>query len=203
MKITVLSLFCFFLTQLAFAQTTTPGPAEIKITDSICNCISRVDMSKIQNKKEAYAVFTDCFTQHSALLIEVAEERKISISDDAEMNKLGTEIGTNLLKQNCSAALKLGMKMSDDKSGEATESSTQGVVKRIDLKGFNYIVITENGAEKSFLWLRQFTGSEEWMNGTAKLIGKKVKITWQEIEVYLPQAKGYYKVKEITAITIL
>jgi hypothetical protein len=36
-----------------------------------------------------------------------------------------------------------------------------------------------------------------------KLAGKKIDITWQEMEVYLPQAKGYYVVKEITGITVL
>ncbi|MGZ3874908.1 MAG: hypothetical protein ACXVJD_18450, partial [Mucilaginibacter sp.] len=63
---------------------------------------------------------------------------------------------------------------------------------------------TDNGnSEKSFIWLRQFPGSEKFMNGPLTLAGKKLNISWQEIEVYLPQAKGYYKVKEITGITIL
>ena len=38
------------------------------------------------------------------------------------------------------------------------------------------------------------------MNGTTALTGKNLKITWEEIEVYLPQVKGYYKVKEITRV---
>ena len=85
---------------------------------------------------------------------------------------------------------------------EAVGAST-GKFKRIDNKGFNYIVITGSGGnEKSFLWLRQFPGSENFMNGSLKYIGKNVTIKYQEIEVYLPQAKGYYRVKEITSLDI-
>ncbi|MDB5022256.1 MAG: hypothetical protein JWP78_11, partial [Mucilaginibacter sp.] len=63
---------------------------------------------------------------------------------------------------------------------------------------FNYIVIVDNSNnEKSFVWLRQFPGSERFMSGIAQSVGKKVKITWQNMEVYLPQSKGYYNVKEI------
>ncbi|MEO6633843.1 MAG: hypothetical protein ABIN13_19020, partial [Mucilaginibacter sp.] len=58
-------------------------------------------------------------------------------------------------------------------------------------------------SEKSFLWLREFPGSDKFMNSPAQLKGKKLKVTWHEMEVYLPQAKGYYKVKEITAIDFL
>jgi hypothetical protein len=74
---------------------------------------------------------------------------------------------------------------------------TIGVFKRIDQKGFDYIVIVDNDSEKSFIWLRQFPGSEKFMNGITQYIGKKMRITWQNIEVYLPQSKGYYNVKEI------
>lgn len=188
------------------AQTAAPtiGPAEKKITDSICNCITKVDLSKVHGKKEATQVFTDCFAGQSALLMDVAAEKGVSVTDDAAMNKLGNEIGQNLLRQNCSAILKLGVLMSgpDDDGAATDESSTAGTFKRIDNKGFNYIVITDSkGQEKSFLWLRQFADSEKLMNGTVGLVGKKITIKWHELEVYLPQAKGYFKVKEISGVS--
>ena len=111
------------------------------------------------------------------------------------------------MRQNCTAFLSLSVAMAkkngNDQSMLETHSTT-GSFKRIDIKGFNYFVINdENHSEKSFLWLRQFPGSESFMGGTIKFAGKKLKINWQEIEVYLPQAKGYYKVKEITGIEVL
>ncbi|MBS7563964.1 hypothetical protein KHS38_06065 [Mucilaginibacter sp. Bleaf8] len=182
----------------------TMGPAERRMTDSLCNALSKVDVNKITSKEEANSIFTDCFSRYTSLLMEVAEERKIDFSDDAAMEGLGTDIGKDLLKLNCGSFLKLAAKMAGSKNNAESKSTTSGTFKRIENKGLNYIVITDpQGKEKSFIWLRQFTGSERFTSGTTALVGKKLKVTWQDMEVYLPQAKGYYNVKEITAIDIL
>jgi len=34
------------------------------------------------------------------------------------------------------------------------------------------------------------------MSGASNLAGKKLRITSKEIEVFVPQAKGYYKIKK-------
>jgi len=205
MKKAIVAVLLFFAAaQFTKAQTKVAmGPAVKKMNDSLCNCMSKVDFDKIHNGKDAESAFSDCFTKHADLLVDVAAEKKISITDDTAMNKLGEEIGKNLMSENCSAAVKLGVKMAANDDQPET-STTEGVFKRIDLKGFNYLVIKDAGnSEKSFLWLRQFTGSEGFMTDAAKMIGKKVKVTWQEIEVYVPEAKGYYKVKEITGVDVL
>jgi len=176
---------------------------ELKLNGLVCDCLTKIDISKLKNSEEAGKAFEDCVTAHAELIVDIAQERKIDVSDEKAMSALGVEIGKNLLSQNCSAALKLGMKMNDDKAGDEAEVF-EGAFKRIEEKGFNYLVLTDNaGSEKSFLWLRQFPGSEQLAAPAAQLTGKKIKITSTEIEVYLPQAKGYYKVKEITAIEFL
>jgi len=53
---------------------------------------------------------------------------------------------------------------------------------------------TEKQGHRFFMFSRQYT--------TAALAGKRLKIGWKELKVYLPQAKGYYKVKEITSVNI-
>ncbi len=200
--ITVFALNC----SIVNAQTE-PGPAQQKMLDSICACMSKIDISKIKTAKEANDVFMQCFTAHADLLPDLAKEQNAEFTDDAAMNRIGTEIGANLLKRNCSSFVKLAMlmgKKDEDATATVVEQVTSGTFKRIDNKGFNYIVLTDNaGNEKSFIWLRQFPGSENFMNGTTKYVGKKASIKWQEIEVYLPQAKGYYKVKEILSVDIL
>jgi predicted transcriptional regulator YdeE len=136
------------------------------------------------------------------MLVAVAEEKNLSMEDKAAMHGLGVKIGKNLLNEKCQGFMQLAMKMAQNNEGES--SSIGGKFKRIDNKGFNYIVVVDDdNQEKSFLWLQQFTGSENFMKNTITLAGKKLKIDWKEIEVYLPESKGYYKVKEITAITIL
>ncbi|TSD67695.1 hypothetical protein FFF34_009995 [Inquilinus sp. KBS0705] len=186
----------------ANAQTVV-GPVEKKITDNLCDCINKLDLSKITNSEEANKAFMDCFMAQADLAVDLAAERGVELSDNVAMNKMGTDIGRNLLKQKCEGFLKLAVKMANKKDQIAVQATT-GTFKRVDVKGFNYIVITDNaGSEKSFLWLRQFPGSEQFTGSTIKFAGKKLKISWQDIEVYLPTAKGYYQVKEITAIDLL
>ncbi len=206
-KILLLSGFLTFLFfQKSFSQSERiPGPAEKKITDSLCVAINRLDMSKIGNGKEAISAFTDCFMKQSAMFEDVANERHADMADDAAMRQLGEDIAKNLLKEKCDGFLKLAVKMADKSANEdESTGSFTGTFKRIDLKGFNYFIVSDqSNSEKSFLWLKQFAGSEKFMTDVAKFAGKKIKISWQELEVYLPSAKGYYKVKEITAVDIL
>jgi hypothetical protein len=199
--LTVLILSVFYAAAL-HAQTPAIGPAEKKLTDSLCSCITHLDQSTIHTKKEATDAFMDCFGKQSDMLVDVAKEKNVSMEDNAAMHDLGVEIGKNLLNEKCPGFMQLAVKMAQkDQDGAST---TDGKFKRIDNKGFNYIVVVdENNQEKSFLWLQQFTGSENFMKDPASLVGKRLKIDWKEIEVYLPTAKGYYKVKEITAITVL
>jgi len=184
------------------ASAQTIGPVEQRLTDSLCNSINRLDESRITTQEEAKNAFINCFMQQSAMFIDLAAEKKVSMEDQQAMHDLGVEIGKNLLKQKCPGFLTLAVKMAE--KDDNNSSATVGNFRKIDLKGFNYIVLTDNnGNERSFLWLRQFQGSEKFMGNTLTLVGKKIKISWHELEVYLPQAKGYYKVKEITGIEFL
>nr|DAH99257.1 MAG TPA: hypothetical protein [Caudoviricetes sp.] len=202
MKTLLLTLISACFIQVSFAQS--PGPVEQKLTDSLCKAISRLDLSKIQSGKAAEAAFMDCFMQQSAMFVDLAEERHVSMDDDNAMHKIGVDIGKNLFKQKCDGFLKLAIKMAEKEGTNESVNYTEGSFKRIDNKGFNYMVITDGSkSEKSFIWLRQFPGSESFMNSVTPYVGKKVKIKWQELEVYLPQAKGYYKVKEILSVDIL
>lgn len=190
---------------IADAQTK-PGPAEAKLTNALCDCISKLDKTKITNSDEANKAFMDCFTKQAEFLPDVAAERGVEMTDGEAMNKIGSDIGGNLMKQKCDGFMALALKMAekDKEQGAPEAQSTTGVFKRIDNKGFNYIVIADAaGSQKSFLWLHEFAGSDKFTGLTNTLLNKKLKITWQEMEVYLPAAKGYYKVKEITAVDIL
>ena len=193
---------CLFI-QRSFAQTErVPGPAERRITDSLCVAINRLDMSKVGTGKAAESAFMDCFMRQSALFEDVANERKVQMEDKTAMHQMGSDIAKNLLKMKCDGFMKLALKMAD-KSGAPSSETASGTLKRIDTKGFNYIVLTaDDGKEMSFLWLRQFAGSEKFMNSGTVYTGKKVTINYQELEVYLPQAKGDYKVKEIVSLSV-
>lgn len=200
-------LLVSLMAQAGFAQVPPRkiGPAEQKITDSICNCVVKLDMSKITTKDEATAAYTDCVMQHADMLAALSAERHVELTDKQGMTAVGVDIALNLMNQNCKGFKELAMLLGgQDASDDDAVSTASGTLKRVETRGFNYFVLNDReNKESSFIWLKQFPGSEQFMGNTDKYIGKKLSIKYKELEVYLPQAKGYYKVKEITAITIL
>jgi hypothetical protein len=160
-------------------------------------------MSKIKTKKEAVAAYTQCISNRLEILQDLATERNVDMSNSNAMEKIGADLVHDLMTMKCNSFIKLESMIAKNVADDIDNLST-GVFKRVELSGFNHIVLGEDsGNEKSFLWLRQFAGSEKFMNETVALTGKKIKISWNELEVYLPQAKGYYKIKEITGIEFL
>ncbi|MCJ8166194.1 hypothetical protein MKJ04_15205 [Pontibacter sp. E15-1] len=186
------------------AAQSTPGPVEMKMTENICSCISELDFDQITTKQLAEKAFMDCFSEQGAMLLQLAEERHIDITDHPAMRTLGTELGKNLLAQNCPGFMKLSMAMVKDVQNGVSTGTTEGKLKRMDTKDFNYFVLTDNeNMEKSFIWLRQFPGSENYMSNPQKFIGKKFRIKWQDVEVYVPNAKSYYTIKEVVGLEVL
>lgn len=197
------SLVCLCFFTAATAQTT-PGPVEKQVTANICDCISGLDHDKIKDKPTAEKAFVDCFAKQSSLLLDLAEERNVEITDQPAMRNLGIEIGKNLMKQNCEGFMKLSMAMANTNTTASASGITEGRLKKIETKDFSYFILVDNdNKERSFIWLRQFPGSEKFVADTNKLVGKKLKISWEEMEVYVPSAKNYYSIKEVTGLEVL
>lgn len=204
MKLAFLLLSLSFIIHFSARSQTTPGPAEKQMTDSICSCISQLDFDNITTKERAEKAFEDCFAKQAGLLLQVTVERKIEFSDHAAMSELGIGIAKNLMAQNCDGFMQLSLAMAKDGLEENLTGVTAGRLKRVELKEFNHFVINDNdNKERTFIWLRQFPGSENFFDGTQKYIGKNLKVNWQEIEVFIPSAKNYYKVKEVTGIEVV
>jgi hypothetical protein len=140
--------------------------------------------------------------------MQVAEKRGVSVSDKAAMEKIGQEMALELMKQNCNAFVQMSIKMSRAEAMETEEvveiSSTSGTLSSVETKDFCKFILTDAGGKKtSFYWLRYFKNSEKFTDLPTRYVGKKLKVSWQETEVYVPSAKGYYKIKEITEIELL
>ncbi|GAA4922932.1 hypothetical protein [Mucilaginibacter defluvii] len=206
-KILPLLLILSALVFTASAQTTTSAvtPTEQKLIDSLCDKLNKLDLSNVKTKQQATELFMTAFASHADQMMEIAAERGVDPSDQQAMNKLGQSIGINMMKQKCPGFIRISTIMAGQQLNQETGlKTTAGTFKRIDVKGFNYIVISTASGEQSFLWLRQFPGSEKFMTGAAaKFTGKKIIITSEEVEAYVPAAKGYYKVKEIKGIEVL
>jgi hypothetical protein len=202
----LLFFFCFISVSIAQGQSRL-SPTEKKINDNLCACLDQVDMAKITDKASAEKSFMDCFGTQLNLMVQLAEEKKLEITDQAAMKRLGEEVGKNLFKENCKSFMNISMAMAkgnDNTTASAQTGTTEGRLKRIDTKDFNYFVVTDaSNNEKSFLWFRQFAGSDKFTANASAMINSKLKIKWQEIEVYIPSAKNYYKIKEVVGIEVL
>jgi hypothetical protein len=145
MKKTFLSLLILIVAVItAQAQTKAAGPVERKLMDSLCVSLGKIDQEKITTKEEATTAFMDCFRSLSYMLLDVAQERGIDASDNAAMNAVGKEIGQNLVREKCTAFIKLASKMAGVNGKlDGSTGTTQGTLKRIENKGFNYFVITD------------------------------------------------------------
>ena len=82
---------------------TIPGPEEQKMTDAICECVSGIDFNVVKTKKQADKAFEDCFQKQLGLMMRVAIERKIEMTDAEAMSSLGVSIATQLLNNQCEA----------------------------------------------------------------------------------------------------
>ena len=177
--------------------------------DSVCKCLSKVDMNTVKNKSDAQVALSGCILNDNMnLLIKVAEKRGISVTDQAAMEKIGQELAIEMMKQNCSSFVQMSLKISQGGEAVGDEvselSSTSGILSSVETKEFCKFNLTDaKGKKTSFYWIHHFKNSEKFTDQPSKYIGKKIKVFWQETEVYVPAAKGYYKIKEIKEIQVL
>jgi hypothetical protein len=131
MKITFLLAFCFILLiQKTFSQEARiHGPIERRITDSMCNCVANLDLSKITNKAEAKEAYTDCVQKHLDLLKEFAVERNVNMDDRAAMEKVGIDLAVNLLNQDCKGFKQLALTMAGSNKNSDEEISGIDILK--------------------------------------------------------------------------
>lgn len=203
MKKLIIIFLLFVGFQQLKAQTTSPGPVEKRLTDSICGCISKLDLDKIKSGDESKKAFMNCFSNYASMLPDVAEEHGVEMTDGPAMRSIGEGIGKNLVKENCSQFMALSMKMAGADSDEPETMTVEGKIKRIETKDFNYLIVEDDkGIERSLLWLEPFKGSEILMKPISDIVGKSVSVVYREIEAYIPSAKDYYKLKEISSLSL-
>ncbi len=181
-----------------------------KAAEKTCDCLNKQPVPETLNQEEFTLMITKCLTQPMMddldNLLKAVGEKEIS---EGAGEKIGVQIAGKLLSI-CPKFTELTMKMSEDQkktetvvSNDATDF-TVGSFTKIEQDGFNYIYLkTSEGKTESFLWMKYFKGSDKFEGDTTALVGKKIKVLWKETEVYLPKAKGYYKLKEIVEIVLV
>src|ERR1700740_147745 len=108
-----------FLTASLWAISQTRTTKDV-LLDTLCKCITaKKDELKNASPADIQKEVMSCFMSEGLdLLMKYAQEKKVSLTDQEAMQKLGNEIGMELAKK-CPAMMQLAIKsaMAEDSAG--------------------------------------------------------------------------------------
>jgi hypothetical protein len=179
----------FLITTCAFAQE----DIYKKIAQETCDCINSKDLTGATRKSVEMSL--------GLCMIEKIQNAsiQIDIQDPEQMRSFGEKVGIQMAPI-CPSIFAY---FTDEQPEAApTFESVNGKIKAIEEGDFLTVILKDsNGKETKLLWLRYFTGSDDYLENPKSLIGKQVSIKYQLIEAYMPKAKGYFSFKEIVEMT--
>jgi hypothetical protein len=205
-----LLLLASFLAPLAgLAQES----ASDRTTREICECLQALGpgLSDEAFKDQGMTCFVGTFTQN---MTELAQEYGIGLD---ELNEdTGRQIGEKLgikMAGACDESLRLllllgsqGVKegnVNPERAPYLQSGETSGKFLRLETAGeIVKLVLSVEGEEESFYWLRPFLGSDLLERDYKKLAGKTVTLQWGLYEQYSFSLKGYGKRREITLFRV-
>jgi|GEM_PF-6467121 len=201
-KITVLLL----ITLYSFAAV---AQKDLKknIVDSTCACLSEMPDIGKKSQEELQVAIGQCMMQKSLTdFMALAQERNIELTDMEAMQKLGAEIGIDLVKADCKAMTAIMMKIAGEK-GKVTEKDApaevpvmKGRVQKVEVKDFVYITVLSGAKSTEFIWSDYVTNGNEYAKNLASLKNKSIEFYYATKEVYSIKAKAYIAVKMIIGI---
>lgn len=179
-----------------------------------CDCIEAVSKKKLK-EEEKKAEGMDCLQRVMLDNFDaLAKDNGYTLSEvTPEVGRqIGEKFGQNLVSK-CPASIPFFMTVAQDDAGKngvpptaqyIGKGSSKGTFLRLDTSGESPKVIlkAEDGTEESFLWIRPFTGADNFETNYKTLINKKITIEWGEFRKYVFSMKAYAKVREITALTV-
>ena len=191
--------------QIIYAQGTS---AVDKVTKSTCDCFTK-QKDNIKNEADAEKILGVCLLKAASdKLPALQKELKLKTWNEAAGNKLGQAVGLKLATE-CPVFLEKMMGVKTEKEAPKTQlASTEksnfiGEVVKIETDGYTYIHIkNEAGRITKFLWLEYFKGSDDYKQKPELLIGKKVEIQWQQVEIYNAKLNDYSNEKEVMELKI-
>lgn len=164
------------------------------IAQETCDCILKTDIAN-ETKQSIEMSLGLC-------MLEAIQNNNvdIDISDSDAMSKFGEKIGVKMAFI-CPLVFEKFIAEEYEEDSNSGFLSIEGEIDSIEENELQFIIIKEaNGKKTKLIWLRYFDGSNEYIKKPKKLIGKKVNITYQLIDCYLPQKKEYYSFKEIVGM---
>jgi hypothetical protein len=197
----VVIMFCCLA---AVAQT----DLKKKIVDSTCACLNEMPDLDKKSQEELQMAIGQCMMKKSMEdFMALAQERNIDMSDMDGMQKLGTEIGLDLVKADCKAMSAIMQRMAQEKMGKTDKieeikeyKTANGKVTNVETKDFIYVTVLSNAKSLQLVWSDFVENGNAYAKNLLLLKNKNLEFYYTEKEVYSIRAKAYVTVKMITGV---
>lgn len=207
MKKTTLAAIVLLTGLTAFSQSKKMDSTSRKNAIAICNCLEKNNAEKLQTTAEVQQLFLKCMMDSASSAFTKLLEQN---TDNAEAagEEWGKQIAMDLFTVGCEPFLKISMKLAGESEEEENNnkvklSTASGTVTGFEEKDFTYINIKlTNGREQTFVYVEFVPESNEWIKKPASLKGKKVKIQYEDKEVYQPKIKDFITIKILKKLEI-
>jgi len=196
--------FAFILlTASLWAVSQTKTTKDI-LLDTLCKCITaKKDGLKNASPNDIQKEVMSCFMSDGLeLLMKYAEEKKVSMTDQAAMQKLGNEIGMELAKK-CPAMMQLAINsaVADTSEGpgisrivsEGETTETEGTIVSLNTTEFpaSIQLKQKNGTVKKAYLVSEFYTDDDNFYNTSYLPGKKVVAEISSQKIFIPSKKKF------------
>jgi hypothetical protein len=191
------------LTGSMWATSQTKTTKDI-LLDTLCKCITaKKDELKNASPGDIQKEVMSCFMSDGLeLLMKYAEEKKVSMTDQAAMQKLGNEIGMELAKK-CPAMMQLAINsaIADTSEGsgiskivsEGETTETGGTIVSLNTTEFpaSIQLKQKNGTVKKAYLVSEFYTDDDNFYNTGYLPGKKVVAEISSQKIFIPSKKKF------------
>jgi hypothetical protein len=191
-----------FLAGSMWATSQTKTTKDI-LLDTLCKCITaKKDELKNASTNDIQKEVMSCFMSDGLeLLMKYAEEKKISMTDQEAMQKLGNDIGVELAK-NCPAMMQLAINSATAEpgsggiskiAGEAETTQADGTIVSLNTTEFpaSIQLKQKNGTVKKVYLVSEFYTDDDNFYNTAYLPGKKVVAEISSQKIFIPSKKKF------------
>lgn len=189
---------------LSFAQET----ALDKITKSTCDCMEGKDLNKLDKTQFEQELGMCMVTAASPLMAQLQEEEGMDIANPDMFQKVGEKVAQKL----ATGCPQLFGKMMELYS-EEVEMTATNEVRQVYLAEGQFVAVqdgpmavfqlkTADGKVTPFLWLQAFEGAEAFQTNAAGMVGKTLKIFYEDQSLYQAKTGTYQKFKVVQKVEI-
>jgi len=202
-----------FVTGSLWATSQTKTTKDL-LLDTLCKCITaKGDELKNASPGDIQKEVMGCFMSEGLdLLMKYAQEEKVSLTDQAAMQRLGNDIGMELAKK-CPAMMQLAINSAiADSSGssgiskivsDGETTQAQGTIVSLNTTEFpaSIQLKEKNGTVKKVYLVSEFFTDDDNFYNTAYLPGKKVVAEIGSQKIFIPAKKKFVTVDVLVKLS--